>query len=58
MGRCLYIQPGIRDRPDGAISDCESWDIPGSWWNKVLREKKEATIAWCMQFKGEKVVVL
>ena len=47
MGRCLYIQPGIRDRPDGAISDCESWDIPGSWWNKVLREKKEATIAWC-----------
>ena len=32
---------------DGAISDCESWDISGSWLHNVLREKKEATIAWC-----------
>ena len=24
MGRCLYIQPGIRHRPDGGISDVKA----------------------------------
>ena len=38
-----------RTKPDGAISDCENWDISGSWLHNVLvlRGKKEATIAWC-----------
>ena len=40
MGRCLYIQPGIRHRLDGAILDCESWDISGSCLHNVLREKR------------------
>ena len=47
MGCCLYIQPGIRHRHDEAISDCESWDISGSWLYSVLTEKKGATIVWC-----------
>ena len=47
MGRCLYIQLGIKHRLDGAISDCESWDISGSWLYNVLRGKKESNIAWC-----------
>ena len=47
MGRCLYIQLGIRHRLDGAVSDCESWDISGSWLCNVLRGKKESNIAWC-----------
>ena len=36
MRRSLYIQPGIIDRRDEAISGCESWDINGSW----LMEKR------------------
>ena len=39
MRRCLYIQPGIRHRPDEAILDCESWDISGDWLHNVPREK-------------------
>ena len=46
MGRCLYIQPGIRYRPDGEISDCEIWDISGSWLHNVVKENRETTIAW------------
>ena len=47
MGCCLYIKTGIRHRLDGAISDCESWDISGTQLYNVLREIKEATIVWC-----------
>ena len=44
--RCLYIRQGIRHRPDGAISDCESWGISGSWFAKCTEGKKGTTIAW------------
>ena len=47
MGGCLYIQLGIRYRPDGAISDCQSWDISGNQLHNVLRGKKRATIVRC-----------
>ena len=47
MRRCMYIQPGIRHRLDGAISDCESWNIGRSWLHNVLREKRGATIVGC-----------
>ena len=39
MGGCLYIQSGIRHRLDGAVSDCESWNISGNWLHNVLRKK-------------------
>ena len=40
MGHCLYIQPVIKPRSDGAISDCKSWNIGGNWLHNVLKEKK------------------
>ena len=57
-GNCLYIQPGIRHRPDGSISDCESWDISGSWLYNVLSKKKGTTIVWCgLSVKGSCFVI-
>ena len=55
LGRFLYIQLGIRHTLDGVISDCESWDIRGSWFAKRTEEKKGGyhSVVW---IKREKVI--
>ena len=61
MGHRVYIQPVIRHKPNGSISDYESWDISGSWLHNELRvgkgrgERGYHTVVWC---KREKEVVL